>query len=118
MNAFRALTIDVDGTTAVQTWDTTDDTLPHLQRAVGGCVDVVALTGDLDMWLNDEGLLIGLPVNILATGIAALHGLTHQVYVGPVVLTGGADAEGNTLPLTEQQVQLLQAYVAVRTSAA
>lgn len=111
MNAFRAFTIAADGVATVHTWDATDGTLPHLQHAVDGCVDVVALSSDLDMWINDEGLLVGLLVNILATGIAALHGMTHQAYVGTAVFTGGTDAEGNTLPLSEEQVQLLLSYV-------
>lgn len=110
MNAFRAVTIDVDGVAVAHTWDATDGTLSHLQGAVAGCVDVVALNQDLDMWINDEGLIVGLPVNMLATGIAALHGRTHQAYVGTAVFTGGADAEGGTLPLSEQQVRLLMSY--------
>lgn len=52
-------------------------------------------------------MLIGLPVNMLATGIAAYHGMIYQPYVGTAVFTGGADDEGDTLPLTEEQVQLL-----------
>lgn len=110
MNAFRAVTIDVDGVAVAHDWDASDGSLPHLQHAVGGCVDVVALSEDLDMWVNDEGLLIGLPVNVLATGVAALHGRTHQAYVGTAVFTGGADADGETLALSEEQVQLLIGY--------
>lgn len=118
MNVFRALTIDVDGLAAVQMWDTFDGTLPHLQRAVDGSVDVVGLSADLDMWINDEGLLIGLPVNMLASGIAAFHGMIHQPYVGTAVFTGGADVDGNTLPLTEEQVRLLLRYAAGKRPAA
>lgn len=54
-----------------------------------------------------RGLLIGLPVNMLATGIAAFHGMIYQPYVGTAVFTGGADFEGNTLLLTDEQVELL-----------
>lgn len=69
-------------------------------------VDVVALTDRLDMWLDDEGLY-NHPVNPLATYLAVRHGFTWQKYHGPVLVTGGADADGDTLPLTADQVRAL-----------
>ena len=69
-------------------------------------VDVVALTTRLDMWLDDEGLY-NHPVNPVATYLAKRHGFTWQQYHGPVLLTGGADGEGETLPLTVDQVRAL-----------
>jgi hypothetical protein len=110
MNAFRAITIATEGDATVNDWDATTGTLSHLQGAVGGYVTVVNLSSDLDMWLHDEGLLIGQPVNPVATAIAAAHGMTHQDYVGPAVFTGGADNEGNTLPLTQEQTTTLLTF--------
>jgi hypothetical protein len=104
MNAFRAVTIQADGSATAHTWDTSQDTLTRLQAEVGGFVDVVSLASNLDMWVNDAGLLEGLPINTIATAIAAGHGKTHQPYVGPAVFTGGADHDGATLALTEAQV--------------
>lgn len=69
-------------------------------------VDVVALTSRLDMWVDDEGMY-NHPVNPVATFLAARHGFTWQKYHGPVLLTGGADDEGETLPLTVDQVRAL-----------
>ncbi|MFF5011474.1 DUF3846 domain-containing protein [Streptomyces phaeochromogenes] len=65
--------------------------------------DVVPLTRQWDMWIDDEGLY-NHPVNPAATALAQRFGLTHQRYYGPVLLTGGPDAEGNTLPLLRQQL--------------
>ena len=65
--------------------------------------DVVALTRQWDMWIDDEGLY-NHPVNPAATALARRFGFTHQRYHGPVLLTGGPDAEGNTLPLLRHQV--------------
>ncbi|THA53268.1 DUF3846 domain-containing protein [Streptomyces sp. A1136] len=74
-------------------------------------VDVVALTDQLDMWLDDEGLYTQ-RVNPLATLFAGRFGRTYQSYHGPVLLTGGANSEGDTLPLTKDQVLALLASLA------
>lgn len=70
-------------------------------RAVIRCslVDVVALTDGWDMWIDDEGLY-NHPANPIATALARRFGFVHQLYHGPVVITGGADSDGGTLPLT------------------
>ncbi|MBE1609896.1 DUF3846 domain-containing protein [Actinopolymorpha pittospori] len=101
------MTIDVEGNAQAVEWDTTNGTLKPLQRAVGGFVDVVSLHPTVDMWVNDNGIAEGLPVNIVATAIAGAFGATHQPYFGPVVFTGGADSEGETLSLEDRQVTLL-----------
>lgn len=67
-----------------------------------GCitVDVVSLSPEVDMWVDDEGALKPpLRVNQLASYIATRHGLPFQLYVGTVVFSGGSDTEGNTMPL-------------------
>ncbi|MFF4482963.1 DUF3846 domain-containing protein [Streptomyces sp. NPDC001520] len=65
--------------------------------------DVVALTTQWDMWIDDEGVF-NHPVNPYATALARRFGLVHQRYHGPVLLTGGADADGHTLPLLRDQM--------------
>ncbi len=117
MKQFRAVSISTDGVATVHDWDVTHGTLKHLQEAVGGFVDVVALAPGMDMWVNDEGLVIGLPINETATAIAHQHGMKHQFYVGAAVFTGGCNEEGDTLPLTEQQVATLTARCAAVTTA-
>lgn len=79
-----------------------------VMRAVIRCdmVDVVGLTSQLDMWLDDEGLY-NHPVNKLATALAIRFGFTRQDYHGPVLLTGGADAEGETVPLSKDKLVAL-----------
>lgn len=105
---FRAVTVSVDGEVQEVQWDTTDGTLQHLQRAVGGLVDVVGLAPNLDMWVNDEGLALGMEVNHLATVAAQVCGKFRQPYAGPAVFTGGADENGETLPLTAEQAAALR----------
>jgi len=67
-----------------------------------GCrsVDVVRLGDNMDMWLDDEGMLVG-KVNGPATRLARSYGFVWQPYFGVVVVTGGADRDGNTVGLDE-----------------
>ncbi|WP_413804302.1 DUF3846 domain-containing protein [Streptomyces sp. OE57] len=55
--------------------------------------DVVALTTQWDMWIDDEGLF-NHPVNPFATALARRFGFVYQDYHGPVLLTGGAERTG------------------------
>ena len=47
----------------------------------------------LDMWVNDEGLILQQHVNMRASSFMA------QRIVGPAILTGGADYWGTTLSI-------------------
>lgn len=111
MNQFRAVTISAEGNAQEVLWDASNGTLGLLQQSVEGLVDVVALSPQLDMWINDEGIVRGMAVNPIATQIARLCGRTTQPYYGPVVLTGGADQDGVTLPLSTDQAVAILALV-------
>lgn len=78
-----------------------------------GCryVEVVQLTDTICLWVDDEGLLNHSDPNLLATLVAAELGSFPQVLRGTVVVTGGADGEGNTLALSEQDLRLLETIV-------
>lgn len=78
-----------------------------IQDLVGGNFDVIRRSQftrglihvyvDCDMWVHDEGLILDLPLNTWATHITGLG------VRGNVVMTGGADTQGNTLALDRQQ---------------
>jgi hypothetical protein len=101
-----ALTITEDGVAAIVEFPTDGDTLVFLQEHVGGRVDVVSLSEYLDMWVGDESLFTHGP-NAVPSGIARAFGFDAQLYHGPVVFTGGVDAEGNTLPLVDGLAPLI-----------
>lgn len=103
------LIVETDGTSRLQSWTPTADggLLDQLQGAVGGLVDVVALTDQLDMWVHDEGLYVCEP-NPVATLLALAHGRRSPFY-GPAVFTGGADASGDTCGLDPRSLAGLQA---------
>ncbi|EDY43957.1 DUF3846 domain-containing protein [Streptomyces sp. SPB074] len=64
---------------------------------------VLARTSRLDMWMDLDGLYSH-PVNPLATTLAQRFGRCWQPYRGRVLLTGGTDSVGETLPLSPEQV--------------
>ncbi len=111
--AVSVVIVDTDGSARQETWTPTEDgrLLQHLQAAVGGLVDVVALNDDADMWVNDEGLYLCEP-NPVATLLVAKHGHAAQPYFGAAVFTGGPDADGETCSLAPQLASRLLADAA------
>jgi Domain of unknown function (DUF3846) len=69
------------------------EAIPLRWRGADGCF--VQAT----MWLNEEGKLRGLPHNEVATGLFVGQYNTVDRIVGDVIITGGADEDGNTLGL-------------------
>ena len=77
--------------------------LAALQAAVGGSIECVSLIDEIDLWVHEEGLIIGLPLNAFATGMCAAANVINYL-VGPCAVTGGCDEEGNTMGLTEAAI--------------
>jgi hypothetical protein len=75
--------------------------LTDFQDAVGGHIECVELMDGCDLWLNEEGKLIGLPFNSIATDVALPRLQFGDVIVGDVVITGRCDRHGNSTSLLE-----------------
>ncbi|MFH8797550.1 DUF3846 domain-containing protein [Streptomyces sp. NPDC017941] len=99
-----AVLVRPDGSFRLIDWPTDPAKTSTVIRAVVDCrfFDVVQVTRDLSMWLDDEGILTA-PINFAATWLYALHQPPHQHYHGRALFTGGADAQGDTLGLTADQ---------------
>jgi hypothetical protein len=80
--------------------------LKELQRCVGGYIEGLNLGDFASGYANEEGLLDGLPFNHVGTAlvnfIARAEGLTgpdgvplYDGLVGPIVLLGPVDEDGN-----------------------
>lgn len=79
-----------------------------LSNAVGGMIEAVTLPSGITLWVNEEGKLNGLPVNKVATNLMTrAFGQQFDILVGNVIVTGGADDEGETLGLTDEQLEML-----------
>jgi hypothetical protein len=109
----KGLVIPADVTQPVRVIDlhSGDGSLTNLQRDVGGYVDVQAHDVG-DIWVNDEGRLIDLPVNprvnywLLNESDWAKQGIVseRQVLYGDVVFTGRPDARGDITAVSDDIV--------------
>lgn len=78
-----------------------DTLLSDMYRLIGcSVIEPVDLTSEVTMWLDEEGMLTGVPANLTATRAAGAVGLSHQLYYGTAIFTGGTDRQGETLPLS------------------
>ena len=73
-------------------------TLPLLQALVGGCVDCVSLARDFDLWVHDEGRLLGL--------------MTNRFNLAGNIVVTRTNEEGATLGLDDLDVHRLRALLA------
>lgn len=102
----RALVIREDGSHAllkVPTEPTSE--LQALREAVRGDIEFVRMPGDMSMFCNENGKINGLELNPRATKLSGLF--PHDVIVGPVVIMGEVDDQGETLGLTDEQLDRL-----------
>ena len=104
--------IKADGTLERLDLSESEQELKSLQNAVGGYVQVIELEDDFTMWANEEGKLLNLPVNEIATVIWEVRfGIGTDIICGDVVFTGGMDEDGETLTISEANLQRLAELV-------
>jgi hypothetical protein len=92
--------------------------LEEMQAVVGGYVEVVELEHGVDMWLNEEGKYIwGEPTptdkwNHRATMFAhAAKSIQANDWIaGDVLFTGGADDDGDTVGLSDEQMAYVESH--------
>ena len=83
--------------------DLSEGSLEKLQSAVGGYIQMVEI-GPYSMYLNEEGKMIGLPVNRLATALwESEYGAGTDIIVGNAVFCGPPDDEGEDTSLSIDQ---------------
>lgn len=99
--SIRIITIPADETQPVTPSDSPGD-LNALQAAVGGYIEAVG-TGNICLWLDEEGKLKGRPVNARATKLAhRIKAISAQdVIVGDAVITGFNDDTGENADAPE-----------------
>ena len=76
-----------------------------IRDAVDGLYDCIHIPSlGVDMWINDEGKLEGLPINANGTALwVSQYGMT-DIIVGNIVVTGGVDEQGNTLGIDVNKI--------------
>lgn len=102
----KAFVVEPDGTRYVQEFQ--EDELGVLQSVVDGLIEPIDLADKLTMWVNEEGKLVGKTPNPFATSAWFRKYDATDIVVGTVAFTGGTDAEGATLGLTDENLKMLQ----------
>jgi hypothetical protein len=76
-------------------------TLEYLQSIVQGYIEIVDtfVAGDMELHVfgNEEGKLIGMPLNVMRRD--------GEPLCGPLIICSGDQASGDTLPLTLDEAQ-------------
>jgi hypothetical protein len=106
----RALRINTDFTTEVL--DLSSNEYEQLSGAVGGLIQAVDLKPDLTVWMNEEGKLMDLPVNIIGTHMWERSFGQTDILVGDIVFTGNTDDEGETTDLSHAWLVQLEEFAA------
>ena len=71
-----------------------DSDLKSMQDIVGGYIECVALKNNIDVWINEEGLLMDLPFNRF---------VNRQPLVG-TIFAASHNSSGDTISLTDTQI--------------
>ena len=97
----RYVILQPDGTYEAGERDSFD--LRWMQETVGGYIEPVRVSEEVDSYVNEEGKLQGLEVNPVATSLAREHrAIFAQDYIaGTVLYTGPVDGEGEITGLTK-----------------
>lgn len=88
------------------------DTLEALQNGVGGYIERIPTpTDEINIWGNEEGKILNLPVNSRATLFwnQIYNNPLSDVLVGNVVITGGPDRNGDTTGVPESVIKAMTA---------
>ncbi len=83
-----------------------------IKNAVGGWIECVHLPSfGADLWVNEEGKLLGLPHNAFGSVLWAKEYGHTDFISGDLIITGGADDEGETLGISDEQLEGVLGYL-------
>lgn len=89
--------------------------LKAMQAIVGGYIEFTDLDQVGDSFVsNEEGLLIGLPVNVRATALLHLWSPRHigrTILVGDCFLIGQPDEGGDSTSVSSKTLKILEEYI-------
>lgn len=110
-NIIRVATLAPDSTELVIN-ENFEEGLENLQAAVGGLIEAINVRGWRDgrcitIWVNEEGKLKSLPPNFAI--IRKDDDELLDIVMGDIIITS-ADEEGNTVGLTDEELQVLKVY--------
>lgn len=110
----KGIRIKTDGTVEWQEFEI-GKSYSLLSETVGGWIECANVKHNIDIWLNEEGKLIGLEPNRTATAIFwDKWGIGTDIIVGDVFITTN-DENGETIGLTDEQIEYLKDFLGLRS---
>lgn len=98
----RALLVPADETKPAEIIDL-DTALRSVQDHVGGYIQILPIGEDAVLICNEDGKVIGLPMNRRAS---IRYGFRiGDLLVGDVLITGAADADGDLTDISDTELQ-------------
>lgn len=80
-----------------------EDNYKELQEIVGGLIEFVSIGDGIDIVINEEGKIMGLEPNFIATALFDFKDLL----VGDAIIVGVDYSTGETISLTDAQIETL-----------
>lgn len=110
---FKVLTLLLDGTVNWVNLGFNAEIYPYLSKTVGGYIEAVTLQNACTMYINEEGKLLGLPMNYHANTLAHKFNSNLRDWdyiVGNAVICGPLDGAGYDTSITQTEyVELVSA---------
>lgn len=111
----NGVVIHVDGTYERKQFKQLSD----YQASVGGLIEAVRLYGHsyeeiACMYVNEEGILLGLPINEVATKLSFLF-KNDNILCGDAVIVGASDEEGEDMDIPEWLTKFIEHTIAEAT---
>lgn len=106
MENIKVLTMKVGEMPQLRVVDVSGEggTYELLRKSVGGYIEALTVTDTCTLWINEEGKLIELEPNFILTDRV---GNIIDFIAGDVIFTG-IDEEGNTVSLSEEDLEVIQ----------
>ena len=104
--------ININPTETITTLNLNPDSIGTDIAAAIGCsmFDVVGLADSIDLFVDDEGLINGSPLNLPATVLAHLFGSRTVIFGTAIAVSVNND--GETIGLTDEQLARIQTALA------
>ena len=91
-------------------------TLEDFQKVVGGFIEGISINKDLTMYCNEEGKILKLPINYLATYFVKGLRPFNDVICGNVVFSK-IDKEGEEISLSLDDINYIIDYIEIYQNA-
>ena len=114
--------VNDEGETTHYTLEEFDGDADALREVIGGWLEAAPTADSVTLWIDEEGKIKRKPVNRFAMDVWIKYDVYrcmlvgHDWLAGNAVITGGVDAEGNTMDLADTDRAWVQRVAREATS--